>query len=315
MHFSPTNPEVLAVATSTGTISLFEICLDSHQLPSIKEVCHVKLADQSTLLLSLAWYPSAQRSNLLAASLSDGRIAFCPIGNDLNRGFPLLYQCHTLEAWTIAWLPAEPGRQQQLLSGGDDSAICAHKLEIQSLNSDGIYESKVQHDVKTHGAGVTAVLPLNLTESSNEQIIMTGSYDEFFRILVLPRSSFRKRWNVLAEARLHGGVWRLKLINTLRLEGSVTFTVLASCMHAGAKILTVRKSNEDNWAIEVSATFEEHESMNYASDARRETSERDALDFTIVSTSFYDKKICVWKYESRSNSPKEAIGLLAGSCR
>ena len=65
-------------------------------------------------------------------------------------------------------------------------------------------------------------------------------------------------------------------------------------MHAGAKILEVRREEGGKWLINVSVRFVEHESMNYASDGRPRHRAGEVEGFTIVSTSFYDKKLCVW---------------------
>lgn len=82
--------------------------------------------------------------------------------------------------------------------------------------------------------------------------------------------------------------------NSEPLPGPV-FRVLASCMHAGAKILEVRRREGRKWQINVLAKFVEHESMNYASDGRPRYGERGIEGSTVVSTSFYDKRICVWE--------------------
>lgn len=66
-------------------------------------------------------------------------------------------------------------------------------------------------------------------------------------------------------------------------------------MHAGAKILEVRRSDGGKWLISVLAKFVEHESMNYASDGRPRYGVRGVEGFIVVSTSFYDKRLCVWK--------------------
>ena len=66
-------------------------------------------------------------------------------------------------------------------------------------------------------------------------------------------------------------------------------------MHAGARILEVRREEGGEWHIDVMAKFVEHGSMNYASTARASYDAAGAKSFIIVSTSFYDKKLCVWE--------------------
>ena len=67
-------------------------------------------------------------------------------------------------------------------------------------------------------------------------------------------------------------------------------------MHAGTRIVQLSRSGEE-WEFAVLAKFEEHKSMNYGSDVQpliggvgAEQQKR-----VIVSTSFYDKLMCVWR--------------------
>ena len=72
-------------------------------------------------------------------------------------------------------------------------------------------------------------------------------------------------------------------------------------MHAGAKILEIRRLQNGDWIIDILAKFVEHKSMNYASAGRPRKPPRGTLgSFVIVSTSFYDKKLCVWEYINTS---------------
>jgi diphthamide biosynthesis protein 7 len=113
-----------------------------------------------------------------------------------------------------------------------------------------------------------------------------------------------------------GGVWRLKFLSTnYVLNDSTTDTnisassqqklvVLASCMRVGCKILAVTKSARGDWEIEVLAQTAIHESMNYASDfvplpldGESSTIGDTGHPRTIVSTSFYDRLLFVWRYD------------------
>lgn len=149
----------------------------------------------------------------------------------------------------------------------------------------------------------------------------------------------RKRCQVLAEMNLGGGVWRLKKIPSFSDEderggasgrdkaGEVR--ILASCMHAGARVVSLRRCRDGGdevgvedggagWDFEVLARFEEHESMNYGSDVQPVRASyggqctgggSDDVDDgsgklrdierrrTVVSTSFYDKKVCLWQFQ------------------
>ena len=64
--------------------------------------------------------------------------------------------------------------------------------------------------------------------------------------------------------------------------------LLCSCMHAGTRIVKLVRGSDGAWSFEVLAKFEEHRSMNYGSDVQPGT--RD-----VVSTSFYDKLMCLWR--------------------
>jgi diphthamide biosynthesis protein 7 len=130
---------------------------------------------------------------------------------------------------------------------------------------------------------VTSILPLKSDH------ILTGSYDDTIRLIRLRPPA------VLTQVNLEGGVWRLKL---LAIHGENVFDVLASCMHAGTRIIRVILREERESRIEVLAKFEEHESMNYGSDflPPRKGKEENRDGFTVISTSFYDRRVCLWKF-------------------
>ena len=297
LHFSPHRSDVLAIAASTGIICLFDI--EPLAADPIRHTKTIRITDPSSLVLSLAWCPSKAFSSTLAASSSDGRIT--TFDYTAPESSVKSAVSHPLEAWIVGWSTDRP-ESLRLFSGGDDSTICKHRLTVDQLDIDSseCTESAkyhpLQRDRKIHMAGVTAILPLSVPGAVESQILLTGSYDEYIRVLTTGTSSSNNRFQVLAGKRLHGGVWRLKLLESTFQAESTSFVVLASCMHAGARIIKVKQSKEDNWTIEVVARFEEHESMNYASDARLEPGTFPTT-FTIISTSFYDRKLCMWKYE------------------
>lgn len=86
-------------------------------------------------------------------------------------------------------------------------------------------------------------------------------------------------------------------------------------MHAGTRIVQVireekkkkkkMEEEEEEWRFHVLAKFEEHESMNYGSDdqpdlkkeKKREREEKEKEKKKIVSTSFYDRRLCLWTVE------------------
>ncbi|KIW89035.1 uncharacterized protein Z519_10520 [Cladophialophora bantiana CBS 173.52] len=160
--------------------------------------------------------------------------------------------------------------------------------------------------------------------------LATGSYDEYIRLFEIDTQTYRASFK--AELRVDGGVWRLKVLDqySTRREGQAQLQhhtlVLASLMHAGAAIIRITRttvtsssSQGDTWTITPVTIFRAgHESMVYCCDARLENGNtngssqdqtqkgreqagegsraRAAPAYTIVSTSFYDMKICTWKF-------------------
>ena len=298
LHFAPHDPHILAVAGSTGVILLYR--LDHQNLNDMNNFSCLQLYSSSTLIMSLAWHPSPEKRSTIAISLSDGQVAIFDHEDESPEATLKAVQAHDLEAWTVAWSPSILANGRSVLySGGDDSALCKDDADSWPLHSTSgqeiSQEQLLSSDRKTHGAGVTAILPIESVAGVIEEVLVTGSYDEFIRVLVLPAR--RRRSRLLAAKRLGGGVWRLKLLETRLVDedAEVKLRILASCMHAGARVLEIRRSREGNWTIDVLAKFEEHKSMNYASDAQPRSDGNGTNVTTIVSSSFYDRKLCVWR--------------------
>ena len=269
-------------------------------------------------MTSLAW--EVQADTKLVVSLSDGKVALL----DYEKSPALIQtiQVHDLEAWTVVWstyLFRDGSRT--LYSGGDDSRLGTIS-GLSSANHIGSTDGKQrnrpiteytehyhQHKLvhastyqisinnKIHTAGVTAILPLTSANNGDDEIVMTGSYDEHVRVL---KVTAKKTWTTLTELHLGGGVWRLNFLSISRKaednSHETSMRVLASCMHAGARVIDVVMDSNGQWSIRVLYKFEEHESMNYGSDTTiLEDSNGDAEKATVaVSTSFYDRKLCVW---------------------
>lgn len=233
----------------------------------------------------------------------------------------LLVHSHSLEAWTMAF----PSSGDAVYSGGDDSGLLFRSLPTYlsstETDSDTSTWAKLQEtfaenadieeveeepglawaDKRIHGAGVTAILPLGIPSSApfsttdGNTSLITGSYDDTIRLISIAPSTRR---TVLTSLNLGGGVWRLKLLSFSCSSSRTEFFFLVSCMHAGTRIVRLshtKEGEEGEWAFDVLARFEEHKSMNYGSDSRR------GLDGdgkrTVVSTSFYDRLVCLWRFE------------------
>lgn len=120
---------------------------------------------------------------------------------------------HDLEAWTLSFSASGTS----IYSGGDDAILRFSALPssfLTTTNTTASNEDDEQEDQqylptwqdrRAHNAGVTAILPL----PSEQDILITGSYDDNIRVLYGP---LQGRKQVLAEESLEGGVWRLKML-------------------------------------------------------------------------------------------------------
>ncbi|THW99427.1 WD40 repeat-like protein [Aureobasidium pullulans] len=260
--------------------------------PSLSPLSTYQYFGPSTLVLSLAWHPIIP--SIIGVTTSPGQVYLVDTSLPPNEVEDTAKEvlAHDLEAWTLSFSSSGTS----IYSGGDDATLRFSGLPA-SLNSTNTTTSNEDdepeeqqylpswQDRRAHNAGVTAILPV----PSEQDILITGSYDDNIRILYAP---LQGRKQVLAEENLEGGVWRLKM---LRAEGEKSrYTVLASCMHAGARIVEVKKDEGGEWTVEVLAKFEEHKSMNYGSDVQ--PGSESGGEQTIISTSFYDKLLCLWRF-------------------
>ncbi|KAF2211315.1 hypothetical protein CERZMDRAFT_43657 [Cercospora zeae-maydis SCOH1-5] len=294
--------------------------------------CVRQVTEDTILVLSLTWHPF--RPNVLGMTLSDGKVVLCT-SEHAEADSAAVVACwdrnavismhdvheHELEAWIMNFTR---GSDTKLLSGGDDMMLQCSQ-QVGSLQNDSAkHESEkgfeiLWQDRKLHQAGVTAILLLTDT------LIVTGSYDDHIRLLSLPAIGRRK---VLAELNLGGGVWRLKLLTpssspalSTTINKSNTFILLCSCMHAGTRVVRLQRNAEKasatdaekftavadegddhDWTFSIIARFEEHQSMNYGSDVQPNRSSSSISSKvggkqTIISTSFYDRLLCLWEVD------------------
>jgi diphthamide biosynthesis protein 7 len=214
---------------------------------------------------------------------------------------------NSLEAWSIAFAPgpgsvAAPVGLTTVYTGGDDSVLRYNSYLLTSDYDEELVAEEPSFDPISikgqHDAGVTAILPLALHESSGGRLVVTGSYDDHVRLFAIhdPQETYgMKRVQRLAEKNLEGGVWRLDLVDAVSSEGSVEIRILASCMYAGARLIQISQGPDGTWSCEVLARLQEHQSMNYgcAIVPRKQGDHK----LVCVSTSFYDKLVCLWEYK------------------
>ncbi|KAK8205769.1 hypothetical protein IWZ01DRAFT_439584 [Phyllosticta capitalensis] len=334
LHFSPhhiasstqsstTAPHLLGLASSTGSIALYAI--DPSAATSSAQITHLRtlqLFPPTDLLTYFSWHPTVPL--LAAAALADGRVVLS--GGSKRRKRTLTLLAHALEGWVTAFAPDGSA----LYSGGDDAALKGVGLPEEHMFSPPWH----WQDARTHGAGVTFILPLPLpqpalpspstTPSLPSPLLLTGSYDESLRLLAPPPPFGPRRVRELADVPLEGGVWRVSVVDGPTVKSraeeghgergeavvvKVQWTLLVSCMHAGTRVVRLTGSltasaaageeggkaeSEWNWAFEVLARFEEHQSMNYASAVQPPQAREKKR--TVISTSFYDRLVAVWEW-------------------
>ncbi|KAK0610470.1 hypothetical protein B0T17DRAFT_620946 [Bombardia bombarda] len=324
LHFNPhaCKHDICGVVSSTGTLAMFKLDPSGEQpLKHLKTMDMATMSkdadgaiDTDTLFTSFCWHPT--RADMVAITTSAGHVYLVDLG--VSEGSWVLYPepiiTHTLEAWTVSISPflgtttGQPyeGLQKNessfgVYSGGDDSALRYQRCTLGAADAD----DETQHPVditshmgarfKGHEAGVTAILPLCLTKDGAE-LVITGSYDDHIRLFSISAQPYGpSRAEILAKSNLGGGVWRLKLIDLddgIADGHSWRARLLVSCMHAGARIVELIRTADGKYQFRTIGRFEEHKSMNYGSDLQPGWTE----DLSIVSTSFYDKLLCLWKF-------------------
>ena len=323
LRFSPHHScrDIFAVVSSTATVSLYRVVYGS-----AARLRHLRMLDivsmskgavapkpgSEIIFTSFSWHPT--RTDVMAISTTPGQVYIVrlPPLDKLSAAMDEppapgewhLYEepvlTHTLESWTVVISPSmslpvlgqvdEGDVVFRVYSGGDDSMLRYRTCKWDKDNN--FFADLPAIESRGHDAGVTAILPLFMADDGRE-LVVTGSYDEHIRLFAVP--VFGKAVN-LAESCLGGGVWRLNLINLKKepKKGEYRWraSILASCMHAGARVVELRQTECGEYQFRVLVRFEEHKSMNYGSDI---TPDKWREKLPVVSTSFYDKLLCVWE--------------------
>ncbi|KAJ5124291.1 uncharacterized protein N7515_008116 [Penicillium bovifimosum] len=287
LHFHPRHRDLFAIASSVGSVSLFQVSTSQEtSLPSISQLWMKQVhEDPSIPALFLAWAPEnwfRTSADGFAVTFSDSRTSVFGTHGSIREDIAEwnTYEAKDMiEVWFVALsTSANPitGTRTPFMSTGDDFArLHTRRFDTAVIDDDDedVVSMLLEYDdrARHHHAGVTAILPLAVPMVDDAPFLLTGSYDETLRVYHATR-----RGEVLVEEGLDGGVWRLQLLDTRKIPGSSDavesdewrFLVLASCMHAGTRLVRVTCKMQDGgseWGIEVLAKFTEHESMNYAS--------------------------------------------------
>lgn len=259
------------------------------------------------LFLQCNWHPVVPNVMGVTTSTGEARLLHLDANYRITDSSVDLDVANSLEAWCINFSPSpspeanKTAAQTTVYCGGDDSILRYTTCTLDAANEEFSMEAPFPPIfIKgQHMAGVTAILPLPIFLKGTGRIVVTGSYDDCLRVFLihdLHETYGLKRVELALEENLGGGVWRLDLVDIGEEGNGFRIRILASCMHAGARLVNLVVEQEENWTCKVLARFEEHKSMNYGSDfVRRRGGEEDGL--RCVSTSFYDKLLCVWEYE------------------
>jgi diphthine methyl ester acylhydrolase len=333
LHFLPKTPNFGAV-TNTGDISVFKFFENEQGICGFEHIATHHLVDAQITYFS--WYPYGEENPpLFAATLDNGKLLIARFEDWDFSKIELLddeeesltsTHGHDESAWCCAWssstsITPKPGISgRTLFSGGDDCKLRLLNMSMAPIipNSSVRINTELgaldtdRREFKPHSSGVTFILPLPFATSDVACILLTGGYDDFVRVYTMydfrENAPTHTRPRVLAELNLGGGVWRLKFLQSYEILGRnsrknildpATFKVLASCAFAGARILEVVGTQSGEWSIKVVGTITVHQSMCYASDVQPTDNEDDTQQEPriCVSSSFYDKLMCLWKWD------------------
>ena len=318
LRFSPEYGEedILAVVSSTGTLAIFKLDPGRNPESPLQHISTSRCDDisEEVLFLQCQWHPTDKR--VVGVTTSTGALKLLKLNAqwkiEESRGTD---KASTLEAWCLAFAERDDDQEEAdederrdstiVYCGGDDS-ILTYTSYVSRAEDDSMPSEDAPFNMsavkRIHEAGVTAILPLELTDYNGGRLVVTGSYDDHIRLMSIhdptePAEALPKP-EVLASENLGGGVWRLDLIEASISAGEIELTMLASCMYAGARIVRFGQSSDGKWAVDVLAKFEEHKSMNYGCAVVPDQNESGKI--RCLSTSFYDKLLCLWEYDTTS---------------
>ncbi len=300
--------DILAAVSSTGSLAIFKLDPVENPASPLQHLVTSRCDDlaEDVLFLQCNWHPTLR--NVIGVTTSTGKARLLSLDDQwrISHFFDLDIE-NNLEAWAVAFAPDASTSNEEYANisvycGGDDSMLryttCSWPVNDAETEPDvpyGPMTIKGKHD-----AGVTAILPLGLKTKQGGRVVVTGSYDDHLRVFViydLDMTHGLRRVEEVADENLGGGVWRLNLVSLDDSAscGSARIVLLASCMHAGARVVELCVGAEGSWTCRVLTRFEEHKSMNYASDYSPQSTDK----LRIASSSFYDRLLCLWESDVR----------------
>lgn len=239
---------ILGVVTATAKLLIFELKEDK-TLEQISEadVQGNGTSSKEVLALSLDWScakPSIDKSEVKEASVvvsdSHGGANVFHLSDKFELMLLKRWQGHEYEAWIAAFNYWEPSL---VFSGGDDCTMKGWDIRTRLDTPTFVNRS--------HDAGVTSI-------HSNpfiENILVSGSYDEFLRIWDL-----RKMKSPLYTCKMSGGVWRVKW-NPFTFD-----SILTACMHGGFHVVDCKNALKGTGEPNLLASYNNHDSIAYGAD-------------------------------------------------
>lgn len=256
----PNDGHLLTVADSKGYVTTYE--MKDENLNQIEQFfIGAGDEDKEILALSLDWNKDGSQ---LAVSNSHGGFTVHQLRPE---GFEQVQSAkeHKYEQWTVAF---DKNQSNILYSGSDDKTLVCYDLRESPT-------PKVLWTKQPHEAGVTSLF----SPPGHDNIIITGSYDEYIR--VFDTRSFKKEKDQLFT---NGGVWRIKQ------HPKYPELLLTANMYASAAII---KFDQGALSLKELARYPEHAGICYGCDWAPIESE--TLTFTCCS--FYDKLLTVAEVE------------------
>ncbi|KAL2072457.1 hypothetical protein VTL71DRAFT_11800 [Oculimacula yallundae] len=307
LQFLQGDSTIFVAASSTGTISFYHVG-EMHLTPApqmkLLWASQVFSADTIITYFEIISDEPSPLGSLITATTDTGGVYLMNYSLE-SRSVELLNDGMPITQHWVPWLDHEPdnvwccasidrGDQLKILSGSDSTILkCA---SITKHGNSPVEPHRAVNEVhKFHDAGVTAILPLPIQLGSSD-LILTGSYDEYIRLYSLQEKS------VLAELKLGGGVYRLKLVRQYLMK-KVSYIILASCMHAGTKVLEVGMDlASETYTMKVIASLGvQAEHYSYAADFQPlDVPEDHDYKQLCVSGNYVDRKIRVWEYDAEA---------------
>ena len=169
MHFDPNSgSQRFGVVTSDGLFAIYELHHSASQTSTGPDVLSIRPLHSCSLLkdaviTSFAWTLTSKGTCLVSLTSANKQLRVFEFLKDVvHHQSPqeIITGSHGFDAWITAFVPMlspsfRADTRVLALSGGDDAKLMCYELPEGSSPA-----KKAWEDVKIHGAGVTAILPL-----------------------------------------------------------------------------------------------------------------------------------------------------------